>query len=130
MKYLSLLMVITIMSLLLTGCGNQLKGGGNLDSDVKNTKMNIESESGALAQCLTEKGATMYGTEWCSHCKNQKALFGKSFQYVDYIDCDKNKAECQKAGIRGYPTWNINGQNYPGGQSLEKLSILSGCGLN
>ncbi len=82
-----------------------------------------------FAQCLTEKGATMYGTAWCSHCKNQKELFGNSFKYVDYVDCDYNKQECLDNGVRGYPTWKINGENYPGEQSLYKLASLSGCDL-
>ena len=56
----------------------------------------------------------MYGAEWCSHCKNQKKLFGNSFQYVNYVDCDKNSKECKEAGISGYPTWKVNGQNYSG----------------
>jgi glutaredoxin len=79
-----------------------------------------------FAQYLTQQGATMYGTEWCSHCKNQKKLFGSSFQYIDYVDCDYNKQECTDAGVRGYPTWKINNQNYPGEQPLERLASLTG----
>lgn len=87
----------------------------------------IESgEHDEFAQYLTGQGVKMYGTEWCSHCKNQKKLFGNSFQYIDFVDCDKNKQECLTAGVQGYPTWKINGQNYPGEQSFEKLSQLSG----
>jgi len=82
-----------------------------------------------FAKCLTEKDVTMYGTEWCSHCKNQKALFGKSFKHVDYVDCDRNKQECRNNGIEGYPTWVINGEKYPGEMSLEYLGALSGCEL-
>ena len=79
-----------------------------------------------FAKYLTEQGVVMYGTEWCPHCKNQKKLFGSSFQYIDYIDCDKNNKACSEAGISGYPTWKINKQNYPGEQSFEKLAQLSG----
>ncbi len=79
-----------------------------------------------FAKYLTEQGVKMYGTEWCSHCKNQKKLFGSSFQYIDYIDCDKNRNECTIAGVTGYPTWKINGQDYPGEQSIERLAQLSG----
>ena len=82
-----------------------------------------------FAQCLAEKDITMYGTEWCSHCKNQKAMFGKSFQYIDYVDCDKYSGECAKAGVKGYPTWVIDGQNYPGEQQLYRLAQLSECEL-
>lgn len=80
-----------------------------------------------LAQCLTEKKATMYGTEWCPHCKAQKEIFGKSFQYVTYVDCDRFKNECIGAGVEGYPTWKINGTNYAGTQNLYLLAEKSGC---
>ena len=83
-----------------------------------------------FAQCLTENDVVMYGTSWCSHCKNQKALFGKSFEYVNYVDCDYNKEECIKNGVQGYPTWKINGENYPGEQPLARLAALSECKLD
>ena len=80
-----------------------------------------------LAQCLTEKDVVMYGTEWCGHCKNQKAAFGSSFQYIQYVDCDQNKVACDAAGVEGYPTWVVNGQYYAGEQPLYRLASLSGC---
>jgi hypothetical protein len=88
-----------------------------------------QGEYDSFAQCLTEKGVKMYGTEWCSHCKNQKETFGDSFQYIDYVDCDRNKDECSKARIDGYPTWNVDGINYPGEQQLYKLASLTGCSM-
>ena len=83
----------------------------------------------AFAQCLTEKGAVMYGTEWCSHCQNQKALFGSSFKYITFIDCDQSDFTCNQAGVKGYPTWIIDGKSYPGEQSFYKLASLTGCNL-
>lgn len=83
----------------------------------------------SLAKCLTENGAVMYGTDWCSYCQRQKALFGNSFGDVTFINCDYNRDECVRAGVQGYPTWKINEQNYPGVQSLEKLASLTGCEL-
>jgi len=87
------------------------------------------SELDGFASCLTEKGVTMYGTEWCSHCKNQKKEFGSSFEEINFVDCDANREECLMAGVEGYPTWKINGQNYPGKQPFELLGSLSGCEL-
>ncbi len=84
----------------------------------------------AFAQCLADNGAVMYGTEWCSHCKDQKALFGDSFAKVNYVDCDENMQKCLDAGVEGYPTWVIAGENYAGTQSLSKLAEVSGCALN
>ena len=80
-----------------------------------------------FAKCLTSKGATMYGAEWCGHCKEQKAMFVQSFKYVNYVECPENQALCQQKGITGYPTWIINGIQYPGVQSFEKLKELTGC---
>jgi glutaredoxin len=88
------------------------------------------SEFDSFAKCLTEKDVVMYGTDWCPHCKNQKAQFGNSFQYVDYVNCDNAKEVCDVAGVKGYPTWKINGENYPGEQSLSKLASLSKCELS
>ena len=83
----------------------------------------------SFAQCLTDVGVKMYGTEWCPHCQNQKKLFGKSFKFINYIDCDKNKQTCLIEGIQGYPTWKLNGQGYTGEQSFESLAKISGCKL-
>jgi glutaredoxin len=83
-----------------------------------------------FAKCLAEKGAVIYGTEWCSHCKEQKSLFGSSFQYVNYVDCDKYKQKCEDVGLEGYPTWIINNESYPGTQSLQTMSSLTSCPLS
>jgi len=91
-------------------------------------KVSDQDKVVGLAECLTEKGAIMYGASTCSHCKNQKALFGDAFQYVTYIECDTTgKDACDKAGIQGYPTWIIGGQNYEGEITLENLAKASGC---
>jgi len=82
-----------------------------------------------FAQCLTEKGIKMYGTGWCSYCQKQKDLFGSSFKYIDFVDCDRNKQECLSAGVEGYPIWKMTGENYPGLQQLSRLAQLSGCEL-
>ncbi len=102
------------MMSIITGCSDKTSKVGEYDS---------------FAKCLTEKKLTMYGTEWCSHCKNQKKEFGSSFQYVNYVDCDKSSNKCAAAGVRRYPTWEFNGTLYPGEQALYKLATLSGCEL-
>ncbi len=85
------------------------------------------TENDALAQCLTDNGVVMYGTEWCSHCQNQKEAFGDSFSLINYVDCDKSSAVCEAAGVTGYPTWIVNGESYPGEQPLGRLASLAGC---
>ncbi|MBI4015190.1 MAG: hypothetical protein HY362_00500 [Candidatus Aenigmarchaeota archaeon] len=87
-----------------------------------------------FAKCLNEKGVKMYGAFWCSHCNNQKALFGSSWSYMNYIECSnadssQNKV-CSEAGITGYPTWELpNGQRMQGELTLDQLSKLSNCTL-
>ncbi|NJK67537.1 MAG: vitamin K epoxide reductase family protein [Microcoleus sp. CSU_2_2] len=88
----------------------------------------------ALARHLRQIGAKEYGAYWCPHCHDQKMLFGKeAAKFVDYVECDpkgKNSRSelCQaaSANIKGFPTWEINGQFYSGTQSLDKLAELSG----
>lgn len=89
----------------------------------------------AFAQALTASGAKMYGAYWCPHCQNQKKMFGSSFQYIDYIECDPrgddaNPDACQAAGIKGYPTWVFgDGSRASGELSLQQLSQRSGVPL-
>ncbi|MBU3982705.1 MAG: hypothetical protein KJ985_04330 [Proteobacteria bacterium] len=43
---------------------------------------------------------------------------------------DELIAECQEAGISGFPTWKIpNGELVSGFKTLEELSELSGCSI-
>ncbi|OQB05715.1 MAG: hypothetical protein BWY19_00848 [bacterium ADurb.Bin212] len=84
-----------------------------------------------LAKKLTEKGVVMYGAYWCSHCNNQKKMFGDAVKYIDYVECDPsgegaNPDECKANEIEGYPTWIYEGTKYPGEMSLEKLAQIVG----
>ena len=69
-----------------------------------------------LAQCLTDKGFAMYGTDSCTHCKDQKAEFGESFSLINFTECIKNEPVCTAKGIMLYPTWITN--------TGEKIEIL------
>ncbi len=84
----------------------------------------------SFAQCLSRKGFAMYGAYWCPHCQNQKAMFGSSFKYVNYVECTEETAKCSAAGIQGFPMWiTPDGQKLEGEQSLQTLSSVSGCTL-
>ena len=75
-----------------------------------------------FAKCLTEKGAVMYGAlEWCKYTQGQRAMFGKSFKYIDYHEFP------ELPGIKKTPTWVIDGKWYENVQSFDKLSGLTGC---
>ena len=84
-----------------------------------------------LAECLTSKWATMYGTNRCSHCQNQKDLFGyEAFAKINFVDCDKEKNTCALAGVQWYPTWGFaDGSKLEGTQTFEALAAKAGCSV-
>ena len=86
-----------------------------------------------FAQCLTDNGAKFYGSFQCSHCLDQKNMFGKAMNNINYIECGPlsgpQNPVCQQAGVTGYPTWVIHEEKYVGTQSLEKLAEITGCQL-
>ncbi|WKZ25382.1 MAG: hypothetical protein QY322_03245 [bacterium] len=88
-----------------------------------------------FAKCLNEKGAEFYGAFWCSHCRNQKNMFGKSVDFLNYIECstpDGNSqlSQCTEKGIESYPTWIFaDGSRENGVIPLEKLAEKTECSL-
>ena len=84
-----------------------------------------------FAQCLTQKGFTMYGAYWCPHCQNEKAAFGDAFKEVNYVECTKEPDKCVAAKVDGYPTWiGPGGVRLEGEQGIERLAKASGCALD
>ena len=78
-----------------------------------------------FAKCITDKGAVMYGAmDWCKYTQAQKAMFGKSFKYVNYHEYN------ELPGIKKTPTWIINGAWHENVQPFDKLSALTGCSLS
>ena len=88
-----------------------------------------------FSECLTEKGAAMYGAYWCPHCINQKEEFGGSWKFVTYVECSLPQnagqtPQCREAGITGYPTWVFDdGSRVEGEASFETLASKTGCTL-
>ena len=84
-----------------------------------------------FAQCLTDKGAVMYGAAWCAHCKEQKAVLGESFKFIDYVECPDNTQFCIDKGIQGYPTWLIGTstklEGFDKNKTMQELSDATGC---
>lgn len=77
-----------------------------------------------LAKCIGENSA-LYSQLGCSACLKQKELFGENYQYINEIDCFYEREKCSE--IQYTPTWIINGEEYVGLQSIEKLKELTGC---
>ena len=80
-----------------------------------------------FAKCLTEKGAIVYGNDYCSYTRQQLNFFGKSKKYLNYIKCIDNEALCDEKGVSTTPTWEINGQMYEQVQTFGTLATASGC---
>jgi len=83
-----------------------------------------------FARCLSQRGATFYGAEWCPHCAKQIDDLDGSFRYVDYVECTVEEARCRDAGVRSYPTWTFSdGSRLTGRLSLQHLARKTGCSL-
>lgn len=88
-----------------------------------------------FAKCLQEKGVKFYGAFWCSHCQDQKKMFGKSAKYLPYVECSSPDGKeqldvCKEKNIEGYPTWVFpDGTKQEGDITLQDISQKSGCQL-
>jgi uncharacterized membrane protein len=83
-----------------------------------------------LALFLKEKGAKMYGAFWCSHCEDQKEIFGAGAE-IPYVECFPDgwqrgaplDAACANVDITGFPTWILaDGTRLEGDKSLKELA--------
>jgi glutaredoxin len=104
----------------------------NLTTATKQISSSATSAKVALASHLKQVGAKFFGTYWCPYCSQQKEMFGQqAFSQINYIECDPQGKNarldiCEKANVASFPTWEINGQQYRGVQSLEDLADVSG----
>jgi uncharacterized membrane protein len=79
---------------------------------------------------LNALNAKMYGAFWCSHCNNQKQELGsEASKLFEYVECSKDGVNsqydtCKIEKIPGFPTWQINGQLFPGEKDLSELETL------
>lgn len=85
----------------------------------------------SFAQCLSEKGWVMYGSDFCPFCKSQKEIFSDDAVNIKYVNCDFYADICKSRNINSYPVWAQNDKLFiKGVQSLQNLSELSGCEIN
>lgn len=128
------------------GCGNMMSGQEESSSDVMaspyaggaalppttGTDMPMSNMPDLdphtkMVNCLMDKGLTMYGTNWCPHCKKQKKALGSDFQKFTYVDCDKSRKLCREKKIRGYPTWLLSDGTEIQPATLDTLAEQAGC---
>lgn len=80
-----------------------------------------------FASCLSDKGAIVYGNDFCSYTAKQLNYFGKSKRNLDYVKCIDEQELCDSKGIKITPTWEYDGKMYEGVQKFERLSLITGC---
>jgi len=84
----------------------------------------------SLASRMAAHDARMFGAYWCSHCINQKETLGmEAFVKLEYVECDEDgdnsqKPLCRAEGVRGYPTWQLDGKLFPGERSISELEEI------
>jgi len=88
-----------------------------------------------LAEHLSQGGAVFFGAFWCPHCRSQRETMGReALSKLKVVECDKNGcgydgAACEKAQVKGYPTWVFaDGTSVSGEVPLVRLAELSGYG--
>lgn len=80
-----------------------------------------------IGQELKQLNTRFFGAYWCSHCYEQKQRLGKeAMANVQYIECSREGLNsqtdlCKERDVPGYPTWEINGNLYPGEMYLDEL---------
>jgi len=106
---------------------NHLYNQKELIVTSESTKGSIE-----LAKYLKENGIVKYSAYWCPNCLNQSELFGKqAYRELKVVECARDGINsqtqlCIDKKIKGFPTWEINGNLILGVLSLKELSKLTG----
>ncbi|KAL0332770.1 UNVERIFIED_CONTAM: Thiol-disulfide oxidoreductase LTO1 [Sesamum calycinum] len=101
-------------------------------TEIPYVETEITKESSPLALSLAKHlrsiGAKLYGAFWCSHCVDQKQMFGReAAKLLDYVECYPDGVRewtqmakaCYDIELKGFPTWEINGQ--------AKITPITGC---
>ena len=85
-----------------------------------------------FAKYLNDNGVVKYSAYWCPNCLNQSELFGKqAYKELNVVECARDGKNsqtqlCIDKKIKGFPSWEINGEIIIGVQTLEELSELTG----
>ena len=112
------------------GGGTLLASAGTgLPSDNRPPPITTRSSREALdlASDMNSLDARMFGAFWCSHCYEQKQALGlEAMRSIPYVECDREgyngrRDLCKEKEVPGYPTWEINGELFPGERSLGEL---------
>jgi hypothetical protein len=133
--------VLITITLVLIGIGVLFALGGKIDErtaqvGVGNVSEGVDKQVNldAFAECISEAGAKMYGASWCSHCNNQKKMFGESVELMPYVECSSATGGqlkvCSDVNIEAYPTWRFaDGSEIVGEATRTELAEKTACSL-
>ena len=122
-----LIPLIALLALPTTVTSSHLNNQKELIVTSESTRETIK-----LAKYLKDNGVVKYSAYWCPNCLNQGELFGKqAYRELNVVECSRDGINsqtklCISKGIKGFPTWEINGKLFLGVLSINKLSELTG----
>lgn len=79
-----------------------------------------------ILSCVAER-ATLYGASWEADTQSALSLFQKQGVALTYVACDVSKSACDRAGVKAYPTWSIDGKLYLGRMTIDQLKNAANC---
>jgi hypothetical protein len=123
-RWLSLMVQMLLMLFLLMA-GIKFFWGANMPPQKEHKTATVTTED--FANCLKQSGLIIYGSDTCGACQNQKRMFGKAFESLNYVNCDFRSEICSGEGVTSYPTWKKDQQAIVGVQKFSKLSEISQC---
>jgi glutaredoxin len=77
-----------------------------------------------IVECIAEN-AVLYTSKTCSHCAQQKIIFGDYYDLITKIECTEDAIQCLE--VRGVPAWRINEEFKYGVHTIEELQELTDC---
>jgi len=82
----------------------------------------------AFAKYLADTGFTFYGTDWCRHCNDQKALFQDGAKHLPFVEVTNGDRTSNQLGIdeeiTQYPTWDFGNGKANRVQGVMTLVVL------
>lgn len=136
LKIFFIVLAVLLLGFIVTlSARNSQKGPTNSQTGNDSSTTQVAGKYDAFATCIKDKGAVFYGAFWCSHCKNNKEMFGTSQKLLPYVECSTEDGlgqlqVCKDKNITAYPTWEFpDGTRQMGEVQLATLAEKTGCVL-
>ncbi len=103
-----------------------------LDKQIKNLTQQSDENQMNITSCIAQN-AVLFGAKWDTKTQQQVKKLGKLSKQIKYVECSlpntlkEQRQVCEDKNIEAYPTWIVNGKQYKGVQSLERLRTITNC---